>query len=102
MRLASYNVENLFLRVRALNEKTWAEGQPILKAHADINQILGKKTYTKADKTRILALLKDLGLSKSDESKFAILRQNRGHLVKRPRGGAPEIVADGRDDWIGW
>jgi endonuclease/exonuclease/phosphatase family metal-dependent hydrolase len=102
MRLASYNVENLFMRARALNENTWAQGKPILKAHADINQILGKDTYTKADKTKIIALLKQLGLDKSDESKFAILRQNRGKLVKRPKGGGPEIVADGRDDWIGW
>jgi endonuclease/exonuclease/phosphatase family metal-dependent hydrolase len=102
MRLASYNVENLFLRARALNGKTWEDGKDILKAHADINRILGKDTYTAADKAKIIELLKALGIAKADESKFAMLRQNRGHLVKRPKNKPPEIVANGREDWIGW
>jgi endonuclease/exonuclease/phosphatase family metal-dependent hydrolase len=103
MKLASYNVENLFMRARALSGPGFsAEGKEILKAQADINSILGKDQYTAADKTKIIQLLDTLGLKKSDESKFAILRQNRGHLVKRPQNGPIEVVADGRDDWIGW
>lgn len=103
MKLASYNVENLFMRARALSGPGFsAEGREILKAQADINAVLGKDKYTTADKKRIVELLDTLGLKKSDESKFAILRQNRGHLVKRPAGKPVEVVADGRDDWIGW
>jgi endonuclease/exonuclease/phosphatase family metal-dependent hydrolase len=101
MKLASYNLENLFQRARALNGSNLAEGREILKAHADINNLLGKATYTASDKAHIITLLDKLGLKNSDESKFAILRQNRGHLVKRPSSG-PEVVADGRNDWIGW
>ncbi|MCD0419982.1 endonuclease/exonuclease/phosphatase family protein [Rubrivivax sp. JA1024] len=101
MKLASFNVENLFLRARALNNETFAEGRDILKAQADINRILGKQRYTTADKSKIIELLDQLGLKKSDDSKFAILRQNRGHLVKRS-GGEITVVADGRSDWIGW
>ncbi|NEW88722.1 endonuclease/exonuclease/phosphatase family protein [Rhodopseudomonas sp. WA056] len=101
MKLASFNVENLFLRARALNNETFAEGREILKAQADINRILGKQRYTAADKSKIIELLDQLGLKKSDDSKFAILRQNRGHLVKRS-GGEITVVADGRSDWIGW
>ena len=33
---------------------------------------------------------------------WVILRQNRGKLLKRPRAGGLEIVANGRDDSIGW
>ena len=103
MKLASFNVENLFMRARALNGSGFsAEGREILKAQADINSILGKDNYTAGDKKKIVDLLDTLGLKKSDESKFAILRQNRGHLVKRPQRGPIEVVADGRDDWIGW
>jgi endonuclease/exonuclease/phosphatase family metal-dependent hydrolase len=87
---------------RALNGETFAEGKEILKAHADINRILGKTTYSATDRTNIIRLLDALGLKKSDESKFAVLRQNRGHLVKRPTSGPIQIVAGGRDDWIGW
>jgi len=101
MKLASYNLENLFLRARALNEDNEAVAKEILKAHADINAILAKTKYSAADKKKIVDLLGVLGLKKSDESKFAILRQNRGHLLKRS-GGQPQVVADGRDSWIGW
>src|SRR5690606_37832503 len=47
--------------------------------------------------------LTDLGLKgRDDAGKWAILRQNRGHLVKRPRNKPLEVVANGRSDWIGW
>jgi endonuclease/exonuclease/phosphatase family metal-dependent hydrolase len=103
MKLASYNVENLFMRARALSWPGFSEeGKIILKAQADLNSILGKGNYSTADKAKIIELLETLGLKKSDESKFAILRQNRGHLLKRPAGKPIQFVANGRDDWIGW
>lgn len=102
MRLASFNVENLFLRAKALNESTWAQGRTVLEAAARINQIFGNTTYSASDKKQILALLKQLGLTKADDGPYAILRQNRGHLLKRPRSGPAQVVASGRGDWIGW
>jgi hypothetical protein len=39
-RIASYNVENLCERPRAMNLGTWAEGKPILEQHARINELL--------------------------------------------------------------
>jgi endonuclease/exonuclease/phosphatase family metal-dependent hydrolase len=103
MRLASYNVENLFMRARAMNEETWAEGKAVLKAHADMNRILGKVEYTEADRKRIVALMKELGIDKQDDGgNWVILRQNRGHLVTRRKNGQMDVVANGRADWIGW
>jgi endonuclease/exonuclease/phosphatase family metal-dependent hydrolase len=103
MRLASFNLENIFDRAKALNQATWAAGKPALEAVARLNQIFGKTAYTAADRTAILAGLTKLGLAKSDEGgPFARLRQNRGHLLKRPRSGPPQVVATGRADWIGW
>jgi endonuclease/exonuclease/phosphatase family metal-dependent hydrolase len=103
MRLASYNVENLFQRARAMNEATWAEGRDVLKAHADMNRILGKEKYTAADKTQIVALMTKLGIEKQDDAgPWVILRQNRGHLVTRRTNGKIDVVANGRADWIGW
>jgi endonuclease/exonuclease/phosphatase family metal-dependent hydrolase len=101
MKLASYNVENLFLRARAMNGETRAEGADALAKHAELNAILSKKEYEETDKTRIKSLMKALGIDKSDDGgEFVILRQNRGHLVKRSRGKL-EVVANGRGDWIG-
>ena len=103
MRIAPFNVENLFMRAKALNQDTWAEGKPVLEAHARLNKLFEEKKYTAAIKKKILEEMKFLGILRSDESEFVILRRTRGSLVKRPKGGKPvEVVAEGRDDWIGW
>ena len=102
MRIATYNVENLFLRARALNLDTWAEGRPILEKFAELNSLIEEPSYTDAIKARMLGLIGDLGLAKSDEAKFVILRQTRGALVKRRTVRGPEIAASGRADWVGW
>jgi endonuclease/exonuclease/phosphatase family metal-dependent hydrolase len=103
MKLASYNVENLFERARVMNQAQQNDGKTVLKLHAEMNGILNKSAYTAADKKRIVALMKALGIDKKDDGgEFVILRQNRGHLVKRPTSGGLQVVADGRGDWIGW
>lgn len=102
MKLASYNVENLFQRAKALNLATWEEGRDILQLQAELNRVLGKAKYTSADKKKIVDLMKKLKIDKKDDGPFVILRQNRGHLVKRPKNRPIEIVANGRKDWIGW
>ena len=102
MRIATFNVENMFDRAKALNGATWAEGKPALEAHKALNALFENIIYSSADKTRMLALLKANGLLKSDEGPMMRLRKIRGQLIKRPRTGEPEIVASGRASWIGW
>jgi len=103
MKIASYNVENLFLRARALNVDTWADGRDVLKQQHDLNVLLAKATYSPSDKSKIIGLLTALGIDKQDDGgKWAVLRQNRGKLVKRPKNAPIEVVANGRGDWIGW
>jgi len=101
MRLASYNVENLFDRAKALNMETWAEGKPILEKFARLNALLGEVTYSAAAKQEMATLMVELGLEKSDQGPFILMRRNRGGLVKRPRTGGIEIIANGRADWVG-
>jgi endonuclease/exonuclease/phosphatase family metal-dependent hydrolase len=114
MRIASYNVESLFERPVAMGPKVkassksggpmseWAAGAPVLAAFAELNAILAQDEYSPDDKNRIVELLKQLGLGRSDDSKWAVLRQNRGKLVRRPAKADPVVVADGRSDWLGW
>jgi endonuclease/exonuclease/phosphatase family metal-dependent hydrolase len=102
MRLGTFNVENLFSRPRAMNQGDWNLGKEVLAEYSQLNTLLQKETYTAADKTAIRESLQALGLEEADENRFVILRQNRSRLVRRPQGGAMEVVADGRDDWIGW
>jgi endonuclease/exonuclease/phosphatase family metal-dependent hydrolase len=102
MKIASFNMENLFDRAKALNQGSWADGKATLEAYAALNAVLRKPVYSTVDKKKIITLLDRLGLKRSDESEFVTLRQNRGRLVKRPRGKPIEIVAEGAGDWTGW
>lgn len=103
MKLASYNVENLFQRARVLNLATWEEGRDVLQWQAELNRILGKAKYSAADKNKIIDLMQKLRIDKKDDgSPFVVLWQNRGDLLRRPKKGPIEIVANGRSDWIGW
>ncbi len=103
MRIATYNVENLFTRAKALNLDTWTEGRSVLEHFAEINAILAKDAYDEADKKRILALMQTLGIDKKDDGgAYVALRQNRGQLIKRGKVFGVEVVAKGRSDWSGW
>ncbi len=102
MRIVSFNVENFFARPRVMNQHSWVQGRPALAAHAELNTLLERPVYTAADKARIVELLGVLGLAKSDAAPLAVLRQIRGRLLKRPRGGGVEVVAVGRGAWVGW
>jgi endonuclease/exonuclease/phosphatase family metal-dependent hydrolase len=102
MRLATFNVENMFDRAKALNGKDWAEGKPALEAHKELNALFEKPSYSSADKKRILKLLSDNGLIKGDDGPLLMLRKIRGQLIRRPRVADAEIVATGRKSWIGW
>jgi endonuclease/exonuclease/phosphatase family metal-dependent hydrolase len=113
VRFASFNVENLFARPRALNQTTWAEGQPILDAYAEFNSLIEQEVYTPDAQARMIELLLLLEVYRTDDQgavrrnqvrnpRWAWLRANRGSFdVERVATGI-EIVADGRDDWIGW
>jgi endonuclease/exonuclease/phosphatase family metal-dependent hydrolase len=101
MKLAVYNVENLFDRAKAMNLDSWEEGRPVLDKFAALNGLLGQVHYSPADKTRMAELMRELGLEKSDTGPFVLLRRNRGGLLRRPATGGIEIEADGRADWVG-
>ena len=102
MKIASFNVENLFNRPRIFDEKYKTQATAILEAGAEISKLFEHERYSAADKRRMLVLLGILGLLKKDDGEFVWLRRIRGGLIKRPQRGKAEIIAGGRGDWIGW
>ncbi|MCJ7443795.1 MAG: hypothetical protein MUO26_04575 [Methanotrichaceae archaeon] len=101
IRLATFNVENLFDRPVAMNFPKWSKGQPILDAYNKLNTLLNKEVYTEADKQDILELLKTYGLlvnRPDDEYRYFWLRKSKGQLVRIHKDKPPEIVANGRSD----
>lgn len=112
MRLASFNVENLFARAKALNTQTWAEGEPALAAYGRFNATAAKPEYTDQDKADMFAdlLILDIlvqtpaGIRVNADpfEAWALLRENRGDFLVAPANEEPRIVATGRQAWAGW
>ena len=101
MRIAAFNVENLFDRAKAFNQPP-ADAQRIIGAVAELNALFEEENYTATRKNRMLELAEVLELNRFNEGPFALIRQIRGAVFRRPQAGGIEVVADGRDDWIGW
>lgn len=103
MRIAEFNVNNLFERPKAMNFPTHKEGQPTLDDANELNSIINKQTYSAQDKKRMLTLLKrNKLLSTRPKSELLEFRKIKGQLFRCPKNGSPEIVANGREDWVGW
>lgn len=103
MKIAAFNVENLFDRAKALNLDAPSETSLILKAVAELNSLIEEASYSAANKARMIELLQLLDLAKSDQGDFALLRKIRGKFIKRLKAPSRlEVVASGRSDWVGW
>ena len=102
MKIAAFNVENLFDRAKAFNENSSAATQRTLRAVAELNSLFEEENYTQARKRRILQLVETLELNRFNEGPLALIRKIRGAIIRRPRTGGIEVVANGRGDWIGW
>jgi endonuclease/exonuclease/phosphatase family metal-dependent hydrolase len=103
MRIAAFNVENLFDRAKVFNDEDPDAHRDVLEAHAELNKLFEKDAYSDADKARMLELIEQLGMLKRDEGPFTRLRQIRGQILSRPRSPkVPFIKANGREAWVGW
>ncbi len=112
IRIASYNVENLFARPKAFQTGV-AFNEPIVNAFSEVNEILGQIAYSQADKNRIIQLFLLLEIyrldaqgvvrrRRSSNPRWAWFRKNRGSFDVERQNTGIEIIANGRNDWIGW
>lgn len=114
IKIASFNVENLFARPKAFRDIDPATEQPVLEAFREVNELIKKQTYTQADKERMRDLLVVLeiyvnsygAIRRNDtlDPPWAWLRENRGAFDRQPTDTTKniEVVASGRAAWIGW
>jgi endonuclease/exonuclease/phosphatase family metal-dependent hydrolase len=116
VRIASFNVENLFSRPKVFDtDGGWQANRPILDAYYEVNILMAQPVYSDADRARMLDLLLVLeiyvrnpkgAIRKNDtrSPKWAWLRKNRGTFDREPQDTSKdvEIVAEGRDQWLGW
>lgn len=102
MKIAAFNVENLFDRANIFNEDSSDNSTDVIKNVAELNGLFEKPTYSRNDKARMLELFNQLEFNRYYEGPFALIRRIRGRIFKRSRDNKVEVVASGRESWIGW
>lgn len=105
MRLATFNVENMFDRAAILNRTgtTWSDNKKVLEDFAELTKLTEKAVYSSADKAKMLTIMdRNAGLLTVGKSRYILLNKIRGSFTRKPKGKPVEIVANGRGDWIGW
>lgn len=103
IKIATFNVMNLFSRSKPLAVADWDEGKPVLEDMAKLNDILSNDKYSDADKQEIINILtrNNLANRSRKDDKFRINRV-RKKLYTNPSNGVINIKAAGRDSWLGW
>ena len=94
IKIATFNVENLFERPIVFNFKDHSIGDEILENVDKLRKLLKYTNYTPYRKTRILNLYKDL-------KKYIIIREDRGKLFKKRGWAVIGVKANGSGDWDG-
>jgi len=104
IRIATFNVENLFTRPAAMADGAGPAGQQAIDDHALLNAIVAQDAYTAQDKDELLRLDKVYRFSALNPPRTALvqLQKVRGILYSRSQAGVVSIKANGRGDWTGW
>lgn len=102
MKIAAFNIENLFDRAKAFNEEDDSKAKRVIRAVAELNCLFEIAVYSDAAKERMLELVAALELNRFNEGPLALVRRIRGRIFRRPQSGGIEVVATGRGSWVGW
>jgi endonuclease/exonuclease/phosphatase family metal-dependent hydrolase len=102
MRIATYNLNNLFERPKVLELDGFSsEAKPILKAYYWLVNTVEKETYSESYKTQMLDYIKLYVEPKKRTEKYITINQVKGKLYSTYQGKL-SIKASGRADWLGW
>ena len=103
MRIASYNINNLFTRANAMNLGDWADNRELLEDVRRLNIELAKERYDEPTKTAIKEILEkyDFDNRFKRNRPFDIVR-TRKKLFSVSWAGQIRITASGRNAWVGW
>jgi endonuclease/exonuclease/phosphatase family metal-dependent hydrolase len=102
MRIATFNVENLFSRPVAMNYEDWDTGQKVLNDFNELNRLLRLQDYTQ-DKPKIEKLIDKYKLmDRKADHRELILTEVRGKLWEQHQNGTRTWIANGSDDFLGW
>jgi endonuclease/exonuclease/phosphatase family metal-dependent hydrolase len=104
LRIATFNLENLFTRPSAMNLENDSAGAVALEDQSIANLIISKDDYSDDDKIKLLELTKKYKWHELNQPQNSMvqLQKVRGRLFSKKKDGTVEVVVDGRKDWVGW
>ena len=104
IRIATFNVENLFTRPTAMGLGAGAAGQQALNDHAELNALIASPAYSTTDQARLLKLERAYRFAdlNAPSNTLVFLNKVRGQLYSKSNNGAVSVKARGRGDWTGW
>lgn len=103
LKIATFNLENLFTRPSAMRDGAGAAGQEAIDDYAVLNNIVGKETYSDADKSTLLTLADKYGFARLNQPADALIHLQRIRSgLFTTSAGELSVKANGRGDWSGW
>ncbi len=100
MRIATYNIQNIFYRDRALIKKYRAENKALWVEEFEILMLKGMRTTQEFNRMRALSQL--LGFEDSQHSPYLTMMHKTGQLFLKKDVAANTYKATHLTDWNGW
>ncbi|MFA6570061.1 MAG: endonuclease/exonuclease/phosphatase family protein [Bacteroidota bacterium] len=103
MRIATFNVENLFNRPKPFNTEYDTAGRQILKDYYELNNLLREPEYTDSIKTEIETFVQQYKLiDRTIQERDLVLRDIRKKLWIQHKDGTKTWQVNGYAEFLGW
>ncbi|MDP3071873.1 MAG: endonuclease/exonuclease/phosphatase family protein [Opitutaceae bacterium] len=102
LRLATYNLNNLFQRPKLLQLPGFSDtARPVLKDIDELSELLARDSYAGATGARIVELLTKYGFASGKGNPWFDVNQAKAKLFSASKGKLT-LKAAGRGFWLGW
>ncbi|MCM4156148.1 MULTISPECIES: hypothetical protein [unclassified Christiangramia] len=100
MKIATFNVQNLFHRDRSFMEKSYKDCS--VDWFYEIDFLLGKTNKSDKDNERLRELSYMVGIDNSLQLPYAVIKRKSGFLFLKGMNYSKELKAGELTDWNGW
>lgn len=100
MKIATYNIQNLFHRDRSLSDKSY--GKCVADWIKELDDLMCGSNRATSNAERIQELVFLLGFDKSFDVPYAVMRKRAGFLFLKGMDYSNELKSGELTDWNGW